>query len=91
MNKEKFLEIAGQIYDNLNTEVDNKIVANKSMLDEITDRISSDLFELGEELLDDYYLKIVGNNEVEIDTLSLDFRKMDRVIKGVLNEYFITN
>jgi hypothetical protein len=91
MNKEKFLEIASQIYDNLNIEANNKILVSKGVLDEITDRISSELFDKGEDLIDNYNLKIIGNNEIQIERLRLDFRTMDQIIQEVLNTYFTTN
>jgi hypothetical protein len=88
MNKEKFLELAGQIYDSTNAQID-KVSASKVILDEIADRISSEINDNSDDIVDDYRFGIQCGNEIIVEDFSIDINKIERIVKQVLNDYFV--
>ena len=88
MNKEKFLELAGQIYDSTKMQTD-KVSVSKVVLEEIIDRISTEVSEGAEDLIDDYTFGIRCGNEIQVEDVSIDHYKVVRIVKEVLDEYFI--
>ena len=55
MKKEKFLELASQLFDQTNElKEEEKIPIEINLLDEIVDQISSELFDQGTGIIDDY-------------------------------------
>ena len=92
MKKEKFLELASQIFDLIQTtnlEEDEKIPLQKDLMDEIVDQISSEFFDSGTGIIDDYDLEMCGR-EVELEGVTFSVRNMEKLIKEVLERYFST-
>jgi len=90
MKKEKFLELASQLFDQTNElEEDEKIPLQKDLMDEIVDQISSEIFDSGMGIVDDYDLGMCGR-EVELEGVTLNVREMENLIKEVLQRYFST-
>jgi hypothetical protein len=90
MKKEKFLELASQLFDfnqPTNLEEDEKIPVQKDLMDEIVDQISSEIFDSGMGIVDDYDLGMCGR-EVELEGVTLNVREMENLIKEVLERYF---
>ncbi len=88
MNKEKFLELAGQIYDSTNIQAD-RVSVSKVVLEEITDRISSEIHSNSDDIVDDYRFGVQFGNEIIVEDFSIDINKIQRIVKDVLNEYFV--
>ena len=90
MKKEKFLELASQLFDQTNElEEDEKIPLQKDLMDEIVDQISSEFFDSGTGIIDDYDLGIWGR-EIELEGVTFSVRNMEKLIKEVLERYFST-
>ena len=90
MNKEQFLELAGQAFDQINqSESKDKISLSRNLFDEIVDQISSDIFEAGVGLIDNYELSMYSR-EVELDSVSFNLSDIEYSIKNVLERYFET-
>jgi hypothetical protein len=90
MKKEKFLELASQLFDQTNElEEDEKIPLQKDLMDEIVDQISSEFFDSGMGIVDDYDLGMCGR-EVELEGVTFNVRQMESLIKEVLERYFST-
>jgi hypothetical protein len=89
MKKEEFLELASQLFDQTNLVKEEKIVLEENVMGEIIDQISSELYEESFELIEDYDLELNGN-EIYLEGCRLNIRKLDRVIKEVLERYFVT-
>jgi len=90
MKKEKFLELASQLFDQTNElEEDEKIPLQKDLMDEIVDQIGSELYEEGFELIEDYDLELNGN-EIYLEGCRLNITKLEKRIKEVLERYFST-
>jgi hypothetical protein len=92
MKKEKFLELASQLFDlnqPTNLEEDEKIPVQKDLMDEIVDQISSEIFDSGMGIVDDYDLGMCGR-EVELEGVTFNVRQMESLIKEVLERYFST-
>ena len=89
MKKEQFLELASQLFDQTNLVKEDKIVLDKDIWDELKDQISSELFEEGMDLIDDYDLELNGN-EIYLESCRLSIRKLEKTIKEVLERYFTT-
>jgi hypothetical protein len=90
MKKEKFLELASQLFDQTNElKEEEKIPIEINLLDEIVDQISSELFEQGTGIIDDYELGMCGR-EIELEGVNFNVRQMESLIKEVLERYFTT-
>ena len=90
MKKDQFLELASQLFDqSTNLKEDEKIPLQKDLLDEIVDQISSEFFDSGMGMVDDYELGMCGR-EVELEGVTFNVRSMESLIKEVLERYFST-
>ena len=90
MKKEKFLELASQLFDqSTDLKEEEKIPLQKDLMDEIVDQISSEIFDSGMGIVDDYDLGMCGR-EVELEGVTLNVREMENLIKEVLQRYFST-
>ena len=90
MKKETFLELASKLFDQTtNLEEDEKIPIQKDFMDEIVDQISSEFFDSGMGMVDDYDLGMCGR-EVELEGVTFNVREMENLIKEVLERYFST-
>ena len=90
MKKEKFLELASQLFDqSTDLKEEEKIPVQKDLLDEIVDQISSEFFDQGTGIIDDYELGMCGR-EVELEGVTFNVRNMESLIKEVLERYFST-
>ena len=89
MKKDQFLELASQLFDQVNPVEENKVVLDKNLFDEIVDQVGSELFEEGLSLVGDYDLELYGN-EITLESVRLDIRVMEKIIKEVLERYFET-
>jgi hypothetical protein len=87
MKKEQFLELASQLFDQTNLVKEDKIVLDKDIWDELKDQISSELFEEGMDLIDDYDLELNGN-EIYLESCRLNIRVVEKTINDVLSRYF---
>jgi hypothetical protein len=87
MKKEKFLELASQLFDQTNLVEESKIVLEKNLFDEIVDQIGSELFDEGKDLVGDYSLELYGN-EIYLESVNLDIRVIGKRIKEVMERYF---
>lgn len=88
MQKEKFLELAGKLFDETNVVAEsNKVVIDKNLLLEIIDRVSSQITECGKELIDDYELEMY-RNEVSIESVDINHGYVEDTVAEVLNRYF---
>ena len=90
MKKDQFLELASQLFDqSTNLKEEEKIPLQKDLLDEIVDQISSEFFDSGMGMVDDYELGMCGR-EVELEGVTFNVRNMESLIKEVLERYFST-
>ena len=88
MKKDQFLELASQLFDQTNPQVEeSKIVIDKGTWEEVVDQIGSELFEEGLSLVGDYDLELYGN-EITLGGVRLDIRVMEKIISEVLSRYF---
>ena len=58
-------------------------------MDEIVDQIGSELFDEGKDLIDDYTLELSGN-EIYLEGVNLDIKRIEKRIQEVLERYFST-
>ena len=90
MKKEKFLELASQLFDqSTNLKEEEKIPLQRDLMDEIVDQISSEFFDSGMGIVDDYELGMCGR-EGELEGVTFNVREMENLIKEVLERYFST-
>jgi hypothetical protein len=90
MKKDQFLELASQLFDqSTNLKEEEKIPIETNLLDEIVDQISSEFFDSGMGMVDDYELGMCGR-EVELEGVTFNVREMESLIKEVLERYFTT-
>ena len=89
MKKEKFLELASQLFDQTNLVVESKITLDKNVWDEIVDQIGSEINDLGRDLIENYELEMYSN-EVTLEGVTLDYGEIQKTIKNVLERYFTT-
>ena len=90
MKKDQFLELASQLFDqSTNLKEEEKIPVQKDLMDEIVDQISSEFFDSGMGMVDDYDLGMCGR-EVELEGVTFNVRSMESLIKEVLERYFST-
>jgi hypothetical protein len=90
MKKDQFLELASQLFDqSTNLKEEEKIPLQKDLLDEIVDQISSEFFDSGMGMVDDYEIGMCGR-EVELEGVTFNVREMENLIKEVLERYFST-
>ena len=90
MKKDQFLELASKLFDQTtNLEEDEKIPLQKDLMDEIVDQISSEFFDQGTGIIDDYELGMCGR-EIELEGVTFNVRNMESLIKEVLERYFST-
>ena len=88
MKKDQFLELASQLFDqSTNLKEEEKIPLQKDLMDEIVDQISSEIFDSGMGIVDDYDLGMCGR-EVELEGVTFNVRQMESLIKEVLERYF---
>jgi hypothetical protein len=88
MKKDQFLELASQLFDqSTNLKEEEKIPLQKDLMDEIVDQISSEFFDSGMGIVDDYDLGMCGR-EVELEGVTFNVREMESLIKEVLERYF---
>jgi hypothetical protein len=90
MQKEKFLELASQLFDQT-TELkeEEKIPIQEDLMDEIVDQLGSEIHDLGMEIIDDYDLELNGN-EIYLESCRIKMRVVEKAIKEVLERYFST-
>jgi hypothetical protein len=90
MKKDQFLELASQLFDqSTNLKEEEKIPLQKDLMDEIVDQISSEFFDSGTGIIDDYDLEMCGR-EVELEGVVFSVRNMEKLIREVLERYFST-
>ena len=90
MKKDQFLELASQLFDqSTNLKEEEKIPLQRDLMDEIVDQISSEFFDSGMGMVDDYELGMCGR-EVELEGVTFNVRSMESLIKEVLERYFST-
>jgi hypothetical protein len=90
MKKEKFLELASELFDqSTNLKEEEKIQIESNFFEEIVDQISSEVFDEGKGLIEDYELELCGN-EIYLESVELDIRRIEKTIKEVLERYFST-
>ena len=90
MNKEKFLELASQLFDqSTKLKEEEKIQIEVNLFEEIVDQITSEVFDNGIDLVDDYDLGMCGR-EVELESVEFNLRKVEAIVKEVLERYFST-
>lgn len=87
MKKEEFLALAERLFDQANPVEENKIVLDQDVFDEIQDQISSEIFESGMDLVEDYELEMYSN-EVTLERVNFSLRRIEKTIKEVLEKYF---
>jgi hypothetical protein len=88
MEKEKFLELASQLFDQTNPKTEGRILIDKNLLDEIVDQISSEIIDQGTAIIDDYELEM-NSNEVTLEGVDFNIRMVEGLIKEVLERYFV--
>ena len=88
MNKETFLDLAGKLFDQTNSEVETYIPLDKDTFEEIQDQIASEIFDMGGDLIEDYELEMC-NKEVILDSVEFNMRNLENVIESVLKRYFV--
>jgi len=90
MKKEKFLELASQLFDQTtNLKEEEKIQIESNFFDEIVDQIGSEINDLGRDLIENYELEMYSN-EVTLESVTLDYGEIEKTIKNVLERYFST-
>ena len=90
MKKDQFLELAGQLFDQVNpSENQDKIVLDKNLFDEIVDQIASEVHDEGMDLIDDYDLEIYSR-EVTLERVDFNLGYIENAVKNVLERYFET-
>lgn len=90
MKKEKFLELASQLFDQTtNLKEEEKIQIESNFFDEIVDQVASEINDLGRDLVEEYELELDGH-EVYLDSVRLDYSEIEKTIKNVLERYFST-
>lgn len=90
MKKEKFLELASQLFDQTtNLKEEEKIQIDSNFFDEIVDQVASEINDLGRDLVEEYDLELSGN-EIYLDSVRLDYSRIEETIKEVLERYFST-
>jgi hypothetical protein len=90
MKKEKFLELASQLFDQTNElKEEEKIQIETNHFDEIVDQIGSEINDLGRDLIENYELEMYSN-EVTLESVTLDYGEIQKTIKNVLERYFTT-
>ena len=88
MNKEQFLELASELFDQTHSVVnEEKIVLDKNTFDELLDQISSDIKDLGGDIVEEYKLEMY-DHEVNLDDVTLNFREIESTVARVLKTYF---
>ena len=88
MKKDQFLELAGQLFDQVNpSENQDKIVLDKNLFDEIVDQISSEVHDEGMDLIDNYELEMYSR-EVTLESIDLNLGYIENAVKNVLERYF---
>ena len=82
--------MASQLFDQTtNLKEEEKIPLQRDLMDEIVDQISSEFFDSGMGIVDDYELGMCGR-EVELEGVTFNVREMENLIKEVLERYFST-
>ena len=90
MKKEQFLELAGQLFDQVNpSNEQSKIALDQNLFDEIVDQISSDIHDKGMDLIDDYELEMYSR-EVTLERVDFNLGYIENAVKNVLERYFET-
>ena len=88
MKKDQFLELAGQLFDQVNpSNEQSKITLDKNLFDEIVDQIASEVHDEGMDLIDDYELEIYAR-EVTLEKVDLNLGYIENAVKNVLERYF---
>ena len=88
MNKEQFLELASELFDQTHSVLnEEKIVLDKNTFDELLDQISSDIKDLGGDIVEEYKLEMY-DHEVNLDDVTLNFREIESTVARVLKTYF---
>ena len=88
MEKEKFLELASQLFDQTNSKTEGRILVDKNLLDEIIDQISSEIIDQGTGIIDDYELEM-NSNEVTLEGVDFNIRTVESIVGEVLERYFV--
>lgn len=88
MEKEKFLELASQLFDQTNPKTEGRILVDKNLLDEIVDQISSEIIDQGTGIIDDYELEM-NSNEVTLEGVDFNIRIVESIVGEILERYFV--
>lgn len=88
MEKEKFLELASQLFDQTNPKTEGRILVDKNLLEEIVDQISSEIMDQGTGIIDDYELEM-NSNEVTLEGVDFNIRTVESLVGEVLERYFV--
>lgn len=90
MKKDQFLELAGQLFDQVNpSNEQSKIALDQNLFDEIVDQIASEVHDEGMDLIDDYDLEIYSR-EVTLERVDFNLGYIENAVKNVLERYFET-
>jgi hypothetical protein len=90
MKKEEFLELAGKVFDQISPVENDKIVLDKNVWEEIVDQISSEINDLGRDLVENYELEMYSN-EVTLENVTLDYGEITKTVSNVIGRYFKRN
>jgi len=82
--------LASQLFDqSTNLKEEEKIQIESNFFDEIVDQVASEINDLGRDLVEEYDLELSGN-EIYLDSVRLDYSRIEETIKEVLERYFST-
>ncbi len=88
MNKETFLDLASKLFDQTITQNEEvKILLDEATYDEVVDQISSEIFDSGMDIVDDYELEMYGR-EITLESITLNLGDVEKIVKNVLERYF---
>ncbi len=90
MKKEEFLELAGKVFDQISPVENDKIVLDKNVWEEIVDQISSEINDLGRDLIENYELEMCSH-EVTLEDITLDYGEISKTVGNVIGRYFKRN
>lgn len=87
MKKEEFLDLASKVFDQISPVENDKIVLDKDLWEEIVDQISSEVNDLGRDLIENYELEMYSN-EVTLESVDIDHGAIIKAVGEVLGRYF---
>jgi hypothetical protein len=88
MQKEQFLALAEQLFDQTNQKIEERISIEENLLEEIVDGIKTEIYESGTDIVEDYELEMYSK-EISMESISFDLTEIEKIIKDVLYRYFV--